>query len=191
MPATELKFAELMEQVRLGSAEAVQQLLSHYGEPIYRAVRRRLHRKMRAQFDSHDFVQAVWASFFSKQDLLERFERPEQLQAFLQTVAGNKVVDECRKLLLRGKRDINRLHDNENSSTENDIAPVSRDPSPSQVAVAKEQATRMTDGQPSYYQRIVDMRLDGATLEEIAASTGFSERTIRRIVKRIRRRVQD
>ena len=190
MPTTEIKFAELMDRVRLGSNGAVQELLSHYGEPIYRAVRRRLHRKMRTQFDSHDFVQAVWASFFAKQDLFDRFDRPEQLLAFLQTVAGNKVIDECRRQLLLSKRNVNRVQETANSSIEDELSAVARDPSPSQVAVAREQADRMTEGQPSYFQRIVDLRLNGATFEEIADHTGISERTIRRIVKRIRRRIE-
>ena len=54
---------------------------------------------MRTQFDSMDFVQAVWQSFFS--DLHNRphdFANVRHLRGFLAGVARNKVFEEHRRL---------------------------------------------------------------------------------------------
>jgi DNA-directed RNA polymerase specialized sigma24 family protein len=91
------RFHELMRQVRLGSEDAVRELLDLYGKHIIHVVRRRLHREMRSKFDSQDFVQAVWASFFTKPCLNASFENPKKLIVFLAEVASNKVIEEWRK----------------------------------------------------------------------------------------------
>src|SRR5688572_23874581 len=64
-------FSTLMQCVREGSADATKELLDRYGPHVLRVVRRKLNRKLRPKFDSVDFVQDVWASFFTT---------PQQLQ---------------------------------------------------------------------------------------------------------------
>ena len=59
------EFRALMQRLREGSDEAAWQLVEQYGEPIRRAVRRALSARLRPQFDSLDFVQLVWSSFFA------------------------------------------------------------------------------------------------------------------------------
>ena len=66
-------FRRLMQRVRDGSEEAVWDLVSVYGEAIRRAVRRVLNRNLRSKFDSLDFVQLVWKSFFRKREKVDRF----------------------------------------------------------------------------------------------------------------------
>ena len=68
------EFALLMQSVREGSQEAARTLFERYGPHIRRVVRRKLHQKLRPQFDSVDFVQDVWASFFAQQGRQASFE---------------------------------------------------------------------------------------------------------------------
>ena len=58
-------FRQLMQQVDDGSNEAAQELLKRYGKYVLRAIRAHLHRDMRTEFDSEDFRQMVWKSFFA------------------------------------------------------------------------------------------------------------------------------
>ena len=57
-------FPSLMQQISMGSEDAAWELVERYGELIRRAVRRVLNKKLRSKFDSLDFVQLVWSSFF-------------------------------------------------------------------------------------------------------------------------------
>ena len=57
------RICQLMRSVREGSEDAARMLFDRYAPHIRRVVRRKLHQKLRPQFDSVDFVQDVWASF--------------------------------------------------------------------------------------------------------------------------------
>ena len=85
-------FRDLMRRVHEGSEDAAWQLVGQYGDPIRRAVRRALNARLRSKFDSLDFVQLVWSSFFRDRGRLDRFNHPEELVAFLVTMARNKVT---------------------------------------------------------------------------------------------------
>src|SRR5262249_36628315 len=91
MPVHPEDFTALMQRVRSGSQDAAQQLVEQYGQHILRVIRRMLHKKLRSKFDSLDFQQDVWASFFADQPQ-KTFDRPEALAAFLAKVARNKVL---------------------------------------------------------------------------------------------------
>ena len=83
MPSFESDFRTLLAGIRSGSEEAAWQLIEQYGPHIRRIVRRRLDRRLRSQFDSVDFVQAVWASFFREPDQIRSFETLPDLIKYL------------------------------------------------------------------------------------------------------------
>jgi RNA polymerase sigma factor (sigma-70 family) len=183
------EFEKLMHDVRGGSEEAVRRLLDEYGSHIYRAVRRRLNKTLRVRVDSQDFVQAVWASFFAHRSRILEFDGPEQLIAFLGKVATNKVIEECRHHLTTQKNDMNRERRLEDSGLFTSQSLVNPGPSPSQVAIAREQWDRLLEGQPEHYQRIVELRSVGATYDEIALELGMNERNVRRFIHKLSQRL--
>ena len=63
MSDAQAEFAQLMQRVRAGDPRAAQEVFDRYSEPIRRVVRRYLHQRLRAQYDSIDILQTVWASF--------------------------------------------------------------------------------------------------------------------------------
>jgi RNA polymerase sigma-70 factor (ECF subfamily) len=140
---------------------------------------------MRSKFDSQDFVQDMWASFFTNIAQISRFSTEEELIGFLIRIAGNKVADEYRKRFKTEKHDINReryLGDAFSSLT---FEVVSPDPSPSAEAIANERWDQMLDRMPPVYKQILQLRRDGATMQEIADQIKVSERTVRRILKNL------
>jgi RNA polymerase sigma factor (sigma-70 family) len=174
------EFSALMEQVRLGSPQAAEQLWQKYGPYVVHVVRRSLHRRVRSQFDSQDFAQAAWASFFNHLPEARRFDTPGALVGFLSKLARNKVVTEHRRLhgTDRGVQLERRLDDSAAASEYIDA----RTPTPSQEAVADELVERLTAGQPPLYGRIVRMRREGFTAVEIAEREKTSTRTVRRVL---------
>jgi len=182
-------FQSLMEQIAAGSEAAVERLLTLYGNHLCRAVRRRLNRALRPKFDTSDFVQAVWASFFCDRGQLARFEHSGQLVAFLPRMANNKIVDECRHRLETKKADVTRERSLAADGSEEMELP-GREPRPSQIAIMHEQWEQMRGGVPSEYREILDLRAAGETLEEIALRLGVNERTVRRVLRRLRGRME-
>jgi RNA polymerase sigma-70 factor (ECF subfamily) len=177
------EFRSLLERVRQGSEEAAWDLIEVYGPHILRVVRRKLNARMRPKFDSTDFVQAVWASFFTSRSQILRFNQPEELIAFLAAMARNKVITEVRRRLIHEKYNIineEPLHDSTLPAPTN---PHGHQPTPSQVAVARERWQRMVAGQSPQHRKILYMRYMGETYEEIAEKLGMHERTVRKIVE--------
>jgi hypothetical protein len=89
LPACRLVLREV--KVRVGSQQAVGDLLADYGDLVLRVVRRRLPQTLRRLFDSHDFAQVVWGSIFRHRSRLNRFNTADEFVAFVATVAANKV----------------------------------------------------------------------------------------------------
>jgi RNA polymerase sigma factor (sigma-70 family) len=180
-------FRELMEQVRNGSEEAAWHLVECYGERVRRAVRRSLNRRLRSKFDSLDFVQLVWSSFFRTRNGLDRFGRPEELAAFLVTMARNKVGMEVRRRLLTARYNVNRERslDGKGSDALQDL--TDREPPPLDTLIARERWERIMEHQPGHYRQIVELRLQGNTHREIADRLGVAECTVRRFLKKLSR----
>ncbi len=176
-------FAELKEQLRHGDDQAAVALLSEFGPRVLSAVRRRLGRQLRTKFDSDDFVQAVWASFFAHDGGLTRFESADALVAFLVGVASNKVAAEGRALKT-AKRDPDR-----ETRTVSDESDTSSENTPSQFAVANELWSAMLSRLSPGQRAMVELRLAGHTHVEIAERLGVTERTVRRLFKRLQRQV--
>jgi DNA-directed RNA polymerase specialized sigma24 family protein len=74
-----LGFQETMRRAIDGSQEDIQRLINEYGDCIQRVVRRRLDTRLRSKFDSLDFVQMVWASFFRDSGSLSGLVLPRSL----------------------------------------------------------------------------------------------------------------
>lgn len=179
------EFLALIRQIRAGSQEAAWELVDRYGPSVLRTVRRVLNKRLRSRFDSMDFVQLVWSSFFRDPRKLAQLERPEDLAAFLVGMAHNKVGFVQRGHLYSQMREIRR----EIPISEGVMAQGSdlsgREPEPFEVAIAREQWDRMMRDEPEHYRRVVDLRLAGRTFPEIADSVGLAVSTVHGILKKL------
>jgi RNA polymerase sigma factor (sigma-70 family) len=179
------RFRNLMCRVRQGSEDAAWELVNEYGEAIRRAVRRVLHERLRSKFDSLDFVQLVWNSFFHARGKLDRFDHPEELVAYLAKMARNKVGMEVRRRLMTDKYNVGHEQSLEEFQASGDQELSSRQPSPIDVAIAREQWERLVDGQPENYRQMIQLRLRGHSYQSIASAVHVDECTVRRFLKRL------
>jgi RNA polymerase sigma factor (sigma-70 family) len=177
------KFAGLMRRVLAGDKDAAHELHASYGHHSLHAVRKRLHQRMRSKFDSIDFVQDVWASFFT--DIPERytFETPEDLVAFLTTMARNKVSQAFRTRMQRQKYNVNRETPLDNVPSGADRFPSAQQ-TPSEIMMEGEEWDQFLEQQPLVYRRILLLLRDGRTSATIAEELGISQRTVNRVVRK-------
>ncbi len=178
-------FRRVLDQVKEGDDGAAWELVERYGEDIRNAVRRSLNRRLRPKFDSLDFVQLVWSSFFRKNYQTERFGSPEELVAYLVAMARNKVGMETRRRLISHKYNVNRESSLEEESYYSREEIPSSVPAPLEFAIARERWDRLLSSSPNHYKKIIQLRLQGRTCQDIADSLQIDESTVRRFLKRL------
>ena len=97
-----------LARIQAGDEEAARELLTRYEAEVRLVVRRQLPRLLRSRFDSLDFLQSVWGSFFRRvRSGPAEFEDSRHLVAFLARAAKNKVIDEYRRAASQ-KQDMHR-----------------------------------------------------------------------------------
>jgi RNA polymerase sigma-70 factor (ECF subfamily) len=186
-------FTDLMARAKSGEPAAIRDFLSRFEQEVRMMVRARLPRKLRTQFDSTDFVQAVWQSFFSDLRQTPReFANTDHLRAFLAGVVRNKVREQHRRLTRTEKYDMSREERLYIRRGDRDVLRdvVSPDPSPSDAAQAGDRLEQLTAGRSQREVEVLTLRQKGLTLVEIAVQTGMNERSVRRVIAAVRSRME-
>lgn len=182
-------FPGLMAAVRNGLPAARERLVKAYGEHLLRAVRRRLPRFLRPMYDSADFAQSIWKSFFARHDRFGDFPEPQQLVAYLANAARNKTIDEVRRNLQTspsGERQPWLKNDSQLMAYE-----LSPTPTPSQEFVARETLSQIKAKTTSAEFRVIELKRFGFTLCEIATRLGIHEKSAGRVIRRLERKLED
>ena len=183
MADSDNQFRAVMELVRNGSEEAARELVATYFDELRRAVRRVLNRKLRPQFDSLDFVQMVWKSFFAR-PAAAPCDSPAQLAAFLIGIARHKVLTEARRLEATD-HDVKRERALDDSVDGARRADGRQEPLPIDVAIAHERLERFLKDRVERYREIIRLRVAGHSCSAIAAELHLDERTVRRFLKKL------
>ena len=173
--------AGLLIDAKQGSAGAVWQIIEEYEPHIQRVVRRRLSQRLRSKYDTQDFVQMVWKSFFEEPERLHGFQNSRQLFGFLSKMAQNKVDAEFRR---RTRTQAYNL-DKEQPLEESDVRSGRPQDSPSQIAIARERWDQLMEDLPHRHQQVVQLRLEGLTFDQIAERLSIDEKTARRVLNRL------
>jgi RNA polymerase sigma factor (sigma-70 family) len=187
------EFEQLMANVSAGSEEAIWQLAETYTPYILRAVRASLPTKVRSKLDSQDLAQTLWASILLKRTDLTRMKTPEQLIAFLARSARNRVVDVTRRYMGAQKYDVRReqtldnghTHPQSGRSAASESAFTTRDPSPSQFASLRERWNQILLTCSPREREILQLRLQGATFDDISRKLDINQATARRAIQRL------
>lgn len=184
----EQEFHELLAQISSGSQEAARKFFDQYGPYVLEVVRRRLSRRLRTKFDSEDFMQDVWASFFHRTPPPEIFSSPEALMAYLARMASNKVAETTRQRLQTQRHCLNRETSLDGSARFEAEKLCGADPTPSEVAVAREDWRQVTRDQQPIHQKILALLRLGYTHPEIAEMLKLNSKRVQRLLQRLKAR---
>lgn len=178
-----------LARIAAGDEDAARELLTRYEAEVRLVVRRQLPKLLRSRFDSLDFLQSVWGSFFRRvKGGPAEFEDSRHLVAFLARAAKNKVIDEYRRAGSR-KGDMHREEPLwTDGDRPRDLAAVGD--TPSQVAEAHEALGRLRDLLPQDRHMLLDLKAQGLSSRDIGEKLGISERTVQRVFEDLRRRVE-
>lgn len=187
--------SDLVDRVtraKAGDPVAIRELLLSYEQEVRMVVRGRLPRVMRSQFDSMDFVQAVWKSLFVGDGSVPDFANERHFLGYLAGMAKNKVY-EAHRQRTQQKYDLNREESLYVRKGNQDVVRdfPARDPSPSQNAQARDRLDQLLEGRTDVERQIVELRQSGLGYEDIGKRLGIHEASVRRIVDSMRRRMEN
>jgi RNA polymerase sigma factor (sigma-70 family) len=190
------KFADLMWRVCEGDREAIEQVIQEYGPYLRRVIRRRLRKctRLRQLFDSEDFMEMVWGSFFCR--IVPKIpheipmETDEDLRAYLGAMGANKVAQAERDHLHMQKRSLLRQQSLNDPEVEGKDDLHSKDLSPEDSARLEEYWERLEKLYPPNTKRILALRKLGCTSREIADQTGLRIKTVQRILADLEKKIE-
>ena len=183
------ELSDFLKRIQAGDEGAARELLQRFEAEVRLVVRRQLPRLLRSRFDSLDFLQSVWGSFFRRMRTSPtEFEDSRHLVAFLARAAKNKVIDEYRRSASR-KHDMHREEPLwVDGRRPKDVAdPID---SPSEIAQAHEVYGRLRELVPEEKRSILEMKAEGLSSKDIGERLGISERTVQRVLEDLRKRVE-
>jgi RNA polymerase sigma factor (sigma-70 family) len=185
-------FEQLMADVAAGSEDAIWELAETYTPYILRAARKALPSQLRPKIDSQDFAQTLWASILLKRTDLTRLKNPAELIAYLARATHNKVIDKTRHYSAQ-KCDVGREEDleghmpgpSDSQQIVHDRGLFAPHPTPSTLAGLRERWNRALADASERDRRILQLRLQGATFDDISAQLRIDNATARRAIQRL------
>jgi RNA polymerase sigma-70 factor (ECF subfamily) len=185
-------FQDLMARLRNGDQEAAALIFQRFAHRLVALARSRLSPLLRAKIDPEDVLQTALRSFFRGQaeGRLE-VESWDSLWSLLTVITlrkcGRRVEHfraACRDV--RREADVGRAEEDSAASWE----AVARDPTPAEAMVLAETVGELVRGLSDRDRRIVELSLQGEGIPEVAAEIGCSERTVERVLQRLRERLE-
>jgi RNA polymerase sigma factor (sigma-70 family) len=184
-------FDDVMTRLQAGDPRAAALVFERFAQRLMALARARLDGRTRQKLDPEDVLQSVFRSFFARQAAGQfHFEGWEGLWGMLVLLTVRKCGRKAQQFR-RDRRDVHRemaLPDNPDGAATWEA--LAREPTPEEAAVFADLVERLV-GQSSELERpILELCLQGYTQVEISAQVGCTERTVRRVLTRLRQRLQ-
>lgn len=184
--------AEVFAGLRRGESDAVGEFCRRYGPMIERLAERRLSAPLKRRIGAEDVAQSVCRTFVRRAGEGE-FELSEGggLWGLLCAIALTKIREQTR-FHLRQKRSLRdeRHLDSVAPGGERKMPETSNsDPTPDATAEVADMFDKLVAEFDEEERRILELKLQDYTQEEIAERMQCSDRTIRRFLKRVQDRL--
>lgn len=176
---------ELVDRHRRGDAEAAAEIYAHYASQLSRLAKQHLSDKIAARISGEDVVQSAFRTFFHRTTKGEfQIDSRAQLWRLLVKITVTKARQAGRHHTA-AKRDA-RV---EQTSPAEDWFLAAPEPGPEEAAILVDEIAAILHGLPESYAEILEMRLAGHSVAEIAERISVSRQTIYRALELLRQRV--
>jgi RNA polymerase sigma-70 factor (ECF subfamily) len=180
-------FANVMDRLRAGDGDAAAEVFHRFANRLIALARSRLDHLLRAKVDPEDVMQSVYRSFFRRQatDGYE-FAGWDGLWAILTIITLRKCGHRA-EYFHAVRRDVRR----EAATPENaELPAIAGDPTPSHAARLAETLEQVMGGLEERERTILALSLQGYDSAEISEQIGRTERTVQRVLKRVREELE-
>jgi RNA polymerase sigma-70 factor (ECF subfamily) len=177
--------ADLLRRLRAGDPQAAEAIFDRYARQLVRLADRHLSRKLAGRLDGEDVVQSVFRTFFRRSAAGEfEVDASDRLWRLLVTIT-------LRKARAKGRfhTAVARDAGAEAGGDPGPIEAAARDPGPIEAAALVDQIESLLQGLPPLYARMLDLKLRGHTVTDIAADLGVSRQTVHRAINLLQDRL--
>lgn len=176
--------AELLARYRDGDSEAADELFYRYWGRLTRLARTHLSEKLARRVDPEDIVLSAYRSFFvNLREGRFTFQESGDLWRLLAQMTMNKLYRNAAHHSSQ-KRSINREVDSEEDIFLERL--LDQQPTPEEAVALVDEVETLLASLTETERAIIEHRLEGATHAEIAKINDCSEKTVSRILSRIR-----
>jgi len=176
-----------VERFRNGDEVAAREFWEQYGPLLQQVAANHMGSRLRMRIGPEDVVQSACRTFFRRAQAGQfQLDDGESLWRLLCVLTLTKVREQAR-YHTRQKRSMNRETHTNTGNDDSTVSPPLPDRSPSanvavEFADQFEQLLGLLDGEE---RAIVDLKLQELTHDQVAERLGTSERTVRRVFKRV------
>lgn len=188
---SEDQWNRLIEGLRTGDEQVLADFYQQHGATLRAIADKQLAPELRRRVSPSEVVQSAFRTFFRRAgEGRFEFEDSEKLWSLMCAITLTKVREQVR-YHRREKRDIHRESDPDPAQEGYGLGVLQGRDMPPEIAVEfEDQFERLMEALDDEEQQVVQMKLDDRTNDEVADALGVSERTVRRIMKRLQTRFQ-
>lgn len=177
---------DLIARWREGDQQAAEALFHRYAGRLVALARGRLSAQLAQRIDPEDIVQSAYRSFFADSRAGSyHCERGGDLWHLLVRITLFKLQDKV-KYNRRAKRSVQREQSFGAADFGLDDLPGAREPAPEEVVALIDQLEHVMRGLEPLHRRMLELRLRGCNVEEIAAQTDRTQRTVCRVLEMVK-----
>lgn len=174
----------VLNRLRAGHPSEAERLFARYAERLTRVAERHLNQKLAGRLDGEDVVQSVFRTFFRRVAAGEyQIDTSARLWHLLVQITVRKAAAKARGL----SAGVQAERPNEARLLE----ALSHEPGPTEAVALVDQIEDLLHGLPSVYGRILDLRLQGCGVTEVAGRVGVSRQTIHRALNLLQQRLAE
>ncbi len=178
MPEPE-SMSSLVQRLRAGDPRAADDIVSRYAQRLARAAEQHLTRKLAGRLDGEDVVQSVFRTFFRRHAAGE-----------FHIDTSNHLWRLLLRITLRKARFQARLHGAARRSVAEELVAgdlalleaIDHNPGPEEAVLLLDQLDALLKGLPEFHAVVLEKRLQGYSVAEIAAHAALSRQTVYRVL---------
>jgi RNA polymerase sigma-70 factor (ECF subfamily) len=187
-------FENLMRRLRAGDEEAAACVFRRFAQQLIALARSRLDSQVRQKVDPEDVMQSVFRSFFTR-TAEGQFELGswDSLWGMLTIITVRKCGQRA-KFFHAARRNVQRevscdkTPPAEGPNAEWELP--GREPTPAEAAMLAEVVEGLMRGLDESERPILVLELQGRSVPEISKQVGRTERTVQRVLRRMRQRLE-
>jgi RNA polymerase sigma factor (sigma-70 family) len=184
--AEEPQDKEFLELWRSGDEAAARQLVDRYADRLTALARKRISERLASRIDPEDITQSVFRTFFLRaREGQFQVQGPDDLCKLLTRITIHKTLRQVA-YHKRARRDPGQETAQQDSGEALLQIICATEPTPQEAAVFLDELEHFLAEFRPEDQQILALRMEGYTNAEIANKLGITDRTVRRLMERIR-----
>lgn len=176
----------LLRMWRAGDEAAARRLFDTYVDRLVALARRRISQRLASRVDPEDIVQSVYRTFFSRAKKGQfQIENQDDLCKLLMRITVHKTL---RQVAFHKAAKRDPSHETAQGEHANELMMeiLDREPTPDSAVAFIDHLEKFLSTLRPKDRQILELRMQGYSNEEIAKKLDTSDRSIRRVVERIR-----